>query len=369
MKKILSSLLALSVLFGSAAYLGNPETADMNFGTQAYAADIVKSGECGENLTWTLDSNGLLSIKGTGEMTDWRYYSLGHNQTSLGEVKFQGEAVPWFENREQIKSIDIGEGVESIGALAFIGVENAKNVNIPNSVTKIEQFAFLCCSSLKNVKIPYGIEAISKSTFTCCNLLESVSIPPTVKYIEDGAFELCFNLTKINIPESVEVINFSAFRNCARLTSVKIPSSVKEIGNYAFADCYNLESIIIMNPECEIYDSIKTLSRDIDKCNVYGYENSTSQAYAEKYGYKFVAVMLGDVDFDGAVNSSDASLILAEYAASATGGELVLNDSSHIVADVNGDNTVDSSDASTVLAYYAYTATGGELSLADFIEK
>ena len=32
------------------------------------AAEIVESGECGDNLTWTLDDEGTLTISGTGPM-------------------------------------------------------------------------------------------------------------------------------------------------------------------------------------------------------------------------------------------------------------------------------------------------------------
>ncbi len=31
------------------------------------------SGTCGENLTWTLDSAGSLTISGAGDMTDYSY--------------------------------------------------------------------------------------------------------------------------------------------------------------------------------------------------------------------------------------------------------------------------------------------------------
>ena len=34
-------------------------------------ADAVSNGTCGENLTWTLDSTGLLTISGSGEMNDF----------------------------------------------------------------------------------------------------------------------------------------------------------------------------------------------------------------------------------------------------------------------------------------------------------
>lgn len=35
------------------------------------AAAIVETGSCGENMTYTLDANGLLTISGEGEMEDY----------------------------------------------------------------------------------------------------------------------------------------------------------------------------------------------------------------------------------------------------------------------------------------------------------
>ena len=40
---------------------------------RAEAADIVASGKCGANLTWTLDSEGTLTIDGNGSMYDYEY--------------------------------------------------------------------------------------------------------------------------------------------------------------------------------------------------------------------------------------------------------------------------------------------------------
>ncbi len=68
--------------------------------------------------------------------------------------------------------------------------------------------------------------------------------------------------------------------------------------------------------------------------------------------------MLGDVNDDGMVDSSDASLVLAEYAKIQTGGAGEFTDIQYKAADVNKDNVVDSSDASKILAYYAMVSTG-----------
>ncbi len=73
---------------------------------------------------------------------------------------------------------------------------------------------------------------------------------------------------------------------------------------------------------------------------------------------------LGDVNYDGYIDASDASVVLAEYAATQTGAAPTLDKA---IADVNFDDFVDASDASTILQYYAYTQTGGTSSMREFL--
>ena len=59
--RILSALLAVAMLFALMP-------------TAAFAATEVASGTCGangDNLTWTLDSDGTLTISGSGAMADY----------------------------------------------------------------------------------------------------------------------------------------------------------------------------------------------------------------------------------------------------------------------------------------------------------
>ena len=83
-------------------------------------AQAATSGECGDNLTWTLDDEGTLTISGTGDMTDWSYSS-----------------VPWYSSRSSIKNVIIGNSVTSIGSSAFDSCSSLKSVVIPDSVTSI----------------------------------------------------------------------------------------------------------------------------------------------------------------------------------------------------------------------------------------
>lgn len=222
-------------------------------------------------------------------------------------------------------------------------------------------------------------------------------VPVTI--IGDSAFKNCTSLTEIKIPSGVTSIGNGAFIGCSKLESITIPESVTSIGYGAFVDCSYLDPITILNPDCNISDSAWTFA-----CNaylgddgqyhilgfmgnytfyygtIYGYDNSTAQAYVEKYkeySYKFKslgkapekAAGAGDVNGDGKVDSSDASLVLAEYAQLSTGKNSVLSETAAKLADLNKDGKIDSSDASMILAYYSHVSTGGKDSIEDFLAK
>ena len=153
-------------------------------------------------------------------------------------------------------------------------------------------------------------------------------------------------------------------------------------------------SITIKNPDCNlvsgIYYSIsndtervewkegkKRYSKYIPKYSgtIYGYEDSTAQAYADKYDFNFEilkgetqATKLGDVNGDGRIDSVDASNILASYAVFST-GQASPTTKEIASSDVNSDGKVDSIDASKVLSFYAYNSSSGTLSFTDYLKK
>jgi hypothetical protein len=79
----------------------------------------------------------------------------------------------------------------------------------------------------------------------------------------------------------------------------------------------------------------------IDDLIIHGYANSTAQAYAEKYGYKFEAlpeVALGNLDGDDTIDLKDVTLLFQFV----NGQTDALDNES--VADVNGDGNIDLKD-------------------------
>ncbi len=125
------------------------------------AATIVDSGSCGDDLRWVLDSEGVLTISGTGEI----------------ECNMYSGNAPWYSRRLSIKRIVIENGATSIGSSVFDGCANLTSVTIPESVIDIGSFAFQYCASLSKVDIPNNVKNIGGSAFEGCTSLASINIP------------------------------------------------------------------------------------------------------------------------------------------------------------------------------------------------
>ena len=134
----------------------------------------IASGSCGENLSWTLSSNGILTITGTGSMTT-----------------YSGEAnIPWYSNRTMITKVVIGEGVTKLTTNAFCGCSNLTEVEFAenSSLQMIGGSAFKNCSSLESIDLPEGMTTISGNAFKNCRSLKNVYLPDTTSYIDNLAF-------------------------------------------------------------------------------------------------------------------------------------------------------------------------------------
>ncbi len=113
---------------------------------------VTASGTCGDNLTWTLYDDGELVIDGTGVMNDHAYDNLP----------------PYYEYREKITSVTVGEGVTSIGNYAFGDFGKLVSVSIPDSVTCIGQYALTKCTSLTGIHIPDSVTNIKAYALSYC---------------------------------------------------------------------------------------------------------------------------------------------------------------------------------------------------------
>ena len=157
------------------------------------------------------------------------------------------QIVKWSQGTvsNEVTSVNIPNGVTSIGENAFSGCTNLTSVNIPDSVTNIQRKAFQNCSSLESITIGNSVAIIDYSAFYGCSSLSSITIGNGVTIIGSTVFKNCTNLANINIPNSVTSIGDGAFSGCTSLASITIPNSVKGIGNGVFQNCTSLTSITI----------------------------------------------------------------------------------------------------------------------------
>ena len=250
----------------------------------------VASGDCGDDLTWALTSDGKLTISGTGTMTDW---------TSASNT-------PWKDNRESIKSVEIPEGVTSIGSYAFSGCTALEAVKVPASVATIGNYAFSGCTALASLEFANNscLESFGTKAFDKCEALQPVKTTSKVVYAQfkatvgtedmpvdadsgfiygygvggEGVWLLGLNNTQswpkvsvtiagqpvIGIAEGafsentairgvtfdgtddgsskVETIEAKAFYKCTSLEQFRLPVSVASIGESTFEGCKLLVS-------------------------------------------------------------------------------------------------------------------------------
>lgn len=178
------------------------------------AKGVVVSGKCGDDMTWTLGSDHVLTISGTGCMDNY---------------------ASWENYGQYIYKVVINQGVETIGDYAFEDCSNLKSVSIPGSVVYIGDSAFEDCDAITSINIPDGVQEIGYDAFYGCDKLASVTIPSSVQEIGYGAFSKCTNLTTVKMPEHVSYIGRGAFAECYKLTDITLPeeyssdSDIKDI--------------------------------------------------------------------------------------------------------------------------------------------
>ncbi len=236
MKRLISLFLTILLIISSFPLAALPVSA------------ATYTGSCGDNLTWTLDNNGTLTISGIGTMKNYAYSPSapwGNNiktvviedgVTSIGDFA--------FHNCLSLTSITIPDSVINIGDYAFYNCTFLTSITIPDSVTNIGEYAFDRCSSLTSIIIPDSVTSIGKSAFYKCDALTSVLIGDSVTYIGDYAFSECTSLESIAIPDNVTSIDHCAFYSCTSLSSITLPDSLTIIGASAFYNTayYNNDS-------------------------------------------------------------------------------------------------------------------------------
>ncbi len=220
---------------------------------------------------------------------DMKDYVIPDGITTIGDFSFA---------RSNVASVEIPNGVKSIGYGAFYHCDNLTNVQIPQTVEDIKANAFVRTPYLTdwmsnqdgndylivgnhillaykgnsaNVEIPEGVIKIAPNCFQNHGEIESVYLPESMKVIGEDAFRECYNLTMISGGNNLEEIEDRAFYQCP-LKTFTVPENVKKIG---------LRAIDFTNTYKE--DNTKTVIFDGDSLPEISYGDTSKRLMNEDY--------------------------------------------------------------------------------------
>lgn len=149
-----------------------------------------------------------------------------------------------FQNCENLQTIELPEGLQTIGAWAF-AESSLTEIEIPHTVSEIGENAFINCVSLKKVRLPKDLTEIKTCCFFGCTGLEQFNLPQGLQRIGDWALAYTPFMTLELTDAAITEIGAGAFAGCENLVSVKLPSCVKVVKAGAFQHCEKLALLVI----------------------------------------------------------------------------------------------------------------------------
>ncbi len=162
------------------------------------------SGACGANLQWNLDkASGVLTITGTGPMTDYLYNATWYN----------------YYNRDYVKTIVVEDGCTYIGETAFSQLANLTSVTLPASVAGLGRECFVNNRSLREVVMP-GVISVGDLCFQNCPALTEAVFPDGLSSVGERCFASCTALTRVVFPGSLDTVGSQIFFACNALQEV-----------------------------------------------------------------------------------------------------------------------------------------------------
>lgn len=213
--------------------------------------DNVVYGYIENGLQWDLNlDNNILNIQGSGEIPDYQSISIGGGG---GDYFFVDE--PWYNYRKEIRVVNIGDDITSIGIRAFAYQEALENVEIGVNVNDISDIAFQNCTSLVSFDVDEGNNYYSSFEDALYNKEKTklISYPKNKEYV--------------TLSDNLEIIGSYAFEECSKIKEIILPETVTEIEDYAFYFLYGenvLEKVFLPKslvkigeiPFCGCYDVI-----------------------------------------------------------------------------------------------------------------
>ncbi len=160
-----------------------------------------------------------------------------------------------FENT-LVKALEFPDSLTKINAAAFQNCKSLESVIMGSHVLTIGESAFNGDSGLTKLELNEGLETIGAGAFlSCTNLGGKLVIPSTVTEIQQqnewnevGAFQnTAVTEVEFKNGNAALEVGYNTFRECKQLEKVTFPARIKRIGSYAFYNCTHLKDIVFTN--------------------------------------------------------------------------------------------------------------------------
>ena len=158
-------------------------------------------------------------------------YAVPDNVKHLGEYAFAG--------CDELRSITLNEGLESIYGDCFVGTHLDCDIVLPQSLKSLASYAFHDCTGIKGF---YGNDKFHTADNRCL----VVDINDCQEDDWKGLWLIKFageDITDYVIPEGIKCIENYAFDGLNNLRSITFPSSIVEIAASAVDNCPSMEAV------------------------------------------------------------------------------------------------------------------------------
>ncbi len=243
----------------------------------------------------------------TGTDGDYNWVELADGSVEITQYSGSGGAVV-------IPDTLSGKTVSQIGSFVFSG-SDLTSVVIPDSITSLGYQIFAGSSELKSVTLGEGITNIPGEAFMNCIKLESVVLPESLLTISFGAFTNCGLLSSVEFPNQLQSIGQGCFTDCVALSSVVLPESMLGIGPDSFSYCGALQSVTVLSSTMTFgeEDSPAVFTNSPLTEGIYGFDESTAEAYATTYDIPFSQICKVSFDSKGGSSVEDAIVNVGDF--------------------------------------------------------